>query len=164
MSKIIAEKYYFASGKCLYSITPGMPLLQKPEKIYLHHPNLIYALSSGLSDIGNLRESFFVNQTSVVMPVSYAEEGDFKVGQYIFEVGGRKKSSQQIQHLKKAYIAADNIEIGHQQKIPLYLFLKRTELNPNSVNSSTAIVIFSIIISVIIFLLGIFPDFLLQYL
>jgi predicted AAA+ superfamily ATPase len=106
----------------LYAATHGMPLLQKPEKIYLHHPNLIYALSSGLSDIGNLRESFFVNQTSAVLPVSYAAEGDFKVGKYTFEVGGKKKGGQQIQHLENAYIAADAIEIGHQQKIPLYLF------------------------------------------
>src|SRR5262249_51245231 len=28
----------------LYPVGKGMPLLQKPEKIYLHHPNLMYAL------------------------------------------------------------------------------------------------------------------------
>lgn len=56
------------------------------------------------------------------------------------------------------------VSLFYYIKIPLYLFLKRTELNPNSVNSSTLVVIFSIIIAIIIFLLGIFPDSLLQYL
>jgi NADH-quinone oxidoreductase subunit N len=56
------------------------------------------------------------------------------------------------------------VSLFYYIKIPLYLFLKRTELNPNAVHSSTLVVIFSIIIAIIIFLLGIFPDSLLQYL
>ncbi len=106
----------------LYVSGHGMTLLQKPEKIYLHHPNLIFSLSSSQADIGNIRESFFINQVSAVMPVAYAEEGDFSIGKYTFEVGGRSKQRRQIDHLKNAYVAADDIEIGHQQKIPLWLF------------------------------------------
>lgn len=108
----------------LYAAGSGMTLLQKPEKIFLHHPNLIFALSSAAlqADIGSIRESFFINQTSAIMPVAYAEEGDFTVGKYTFEVGGRSKQRKQISHLEYGYVAADDIEVGHQQTIPLWLF------------------------------------------
>lgn len=106
----------------LYTSTKGIGLLQKPEKIYLHHPNLHYALSGNNSDVGNMRESFFANQVSVLKSVSYAEEGDFKVDSFVFEVGGKDKTLRQVKHLENAYIAADNIEIGYQHKIPLWLF------------------------------------------
>ena len=106
----------------VYTAGQGMRLLQKPEKIYLHHPNLMYSLSSQQAETGNVRESFFINQTSYIEPVAYAEEGDFTVGKYTFEVGGKNKTSRQIKHLPNSYVAADDIEIGHQQKIPLWLF------------------------------------------
>ena len=106
----------------LYSSTQGITLLQKPEKIFLHHPNLMYAFSAARADTGSIRESFFINQASAVLPVAYAEEGDFTIGKYSFEVGGKTKKTKQIKHLQNAYIAADDIEIGHQQRIPLWLF------------------------------------------
>jgi predicted AAA+ superfamily ATPase len=106
----------------LYAAGHGMTLLQKPEKIFLHHPNLIFSLSSSAGDVGSIRESFFINQASAAMPVAYAEEGDFTIGKFIFEVGGRSKQRRQIKHLQHAYIAADGIEIGHGQTIPLWLF------------------------------------------
>jgi predicted AAA+ superfamily ATPase len=106
----------------LYASGQGMTLMQKPEKIYLHHPNLSHALTSTTNaDTGNLRESFFINQASTVSPVAYAEEGDFTLGKYTFEVGGRSKQRHQIKHLDNAWVAADDIEIGHQNKIPLWL-------------------------------------------
>ena len=40
----------------------------------------------------------------------------------IFEVGGKNKSSSQIKNVENAYIAADNIETGFANKIPLWLF------------------------------------------
>ena len=88
----------------------------------MHHPNLMFALSADRADTGSVRESFFVNQVNAVAPVSYAEVGDFTVGKYTFEVGGKNKKGQQIKHLENAYVAADDIEIGHQQKIALWLF------------------------------------------
>ena len=106
----------------LYSSGQGITLMQKPEKIFLHHPNLFFALSTGRADTGNIRESFFVNQVSAIKPVGYADEGDFKVGKYTFEVGGKGKKKLQIEDIQDAYIVADDIEIGHGNKIPLWLF------------------------------------------
>jgi hypothetical protein len=44
------------------------------------------------------------------------------LGKYTFEVGGQSKQRRQIKHLDNAWIAADDVEIGHQHKIPLWLF------------------------------------------
>jgi predicted AAA+ superfamily ATPase len=106
----------------LYPDVKGIGLLQKPEKIYLHHPNLQYALSDNQSNIGNVRESFFINQLSKIGGVSYAAEGDFVYRNFTFEVGGKNKTNKQVQHLEHSFVAADGIEIGHQHKIPLWLF------------------------------------------
>ena len=106
----------------LYASTKGIGLLQKPEKLYLYHPNLHYALAFHNSDIGNIRESFFINQLSALHQVTYSANGDFKSGKYTFETGGRTKTGKQIKNLKNAFVVADDIEIGHHLKIPLWLF------------------------------------------
>jgi len=40
----------------------------------------------------------------------------------VFEIGGKNKSDAQIKHVAHSYIAADNIETGWANKIPLWLF------------------------------------------
>ena len=108
--------------KSLYADTKGIGILQKPEKIYLHHPNLQYALAREHSNIGTIRESFFINQAEVVAPLHYTKAGDFFMDGHIFEIGGGKKTLKQVKHLENACVAADDIEIGHAYKIPLWLF------------------------------------------
>ncbi len=108
--------------KRLYADTKGIGLLQKPEKLYLYHPNISYALSYQDADMGSIRESFFINQLSVHCPVEYSAVGDFRIGRHLFEIGGRSKSQKQIDQEQNAYIVADNIEIGFKNKIPLWLF------------------------------------------
>ena len=109
-------------SRLLYASTKGIGLLQKPEKIYLYHPNLHYALSPQNSDKGNIRESFFLSQMSPVTPLVYTAEGDFKSGKYTFEIGGKTKGRAQIKSVKDSFIASDDIEIGKDNKIPLWLF------------------------------------------
>lgn len=106
----------------LYHSSSGIGSLQKPEKIFLHHPNLQYALSYARPDIGNIRESFFVNQLSHVGHVTYTTDADFVVDRNLFEVGGPDKKQKQVPGFRNTYIAMDNIEIGHEHKIPLWLF------------------------------------------
>jgi len=101
----------------------GNSVLQKPDKLYLHHPNLAFALASANADMGNLRETFFLNQVLFMHEVNYPEKGDFLVdGQYLFEVGGRNKDGSQIPPGPDSFIAMDGIEIGFGNKIPLWLF------------------------------------------
>ncbi|MFO7934087.1 MAG: AAA family ATPase, partial [Bacteroidales bacterium] len=70
-----------------------------------------------------VRETFFLNQINVGHAVSYSEKGDFRVDEkYIFEVGGKGKTTKQISGLKHAYVVQDDIETGTAGKIPLWLF------------------------------------------
>lgn len=107
----------------LYKEAEGISQLQKPQKIYLDNTNIMFALGQDSTNLGNIRETFFANQLGYKHKVSYSKESDFFIdGKYTFEVGGKDKSSSQIEGLKDAYIAADNIEYGFQHKIPLWLF------------------------------------------
>ena len=102
----------------------GLRQLEKPEKIYLNNTNLIYAISAGMpAEIGNMRETFFLNVTGAFHKVSSPAHGDFLVdGKYIFEIGGKNKDFSQIRDVKKSFLAIDNIEIGIGNKIPLWVF------------------------------------------
>ncbi len=108
--------------KGLYADTKGIGILQKPEKIYLYHPNLQYALANEVWNTGTMRESFFINQLGMLAPLQYSKDGDFVFKGYTFEIGGKKKTNKQVKHLENSFVAADDIEIGHQHKIPLWLF------------------------------------------
>jgi len=97
--------------------------LSKPQKVYLENTNIVHSLAFQNINIGNVRETFFANQLRTKYVVNTAERGDFTVdGNIIFEVGGKNKSDSQIKGIENAYIAADNIETGFANKIPLWLF------------------------------------------
>jgi predicted AAA+ superfamily ATPase len=105
------------------SDSKGNKLLQKPEKILMGDSNLIYALGLNNDDIGTIRESFFYDQLSVVGEITYSSVADFMVdNKYLFEVGGKNKGNKQIKNQANAYLAADDIEIGFANKIPIWLF------------------------------------------
>ena len=107
----------------LFSSTRGNALLNKPEKIYLHHPNLFNAFAGLSSDKGNIREAFFINQMKYLYRVNYTNQGDFKVSdKYFFEIGGKNKTRRQVINLDNAYVVKDNIETGFRNEIPLWLF------------------------------------------
>lgn len=98
-------------------------MLAKPEKVYLHHPNLLHAIGSVALNKGTERETFFYNQINNVYKVNYTAYGDFLVAdKYTFEVGGKTKGKKQIKTIKNSYIAADMLEYGFDNKIPLWLF------------------------------------------
>ena len=97
--------------------------MSRPEKIYCDNTNIMYCLTQNI-DTGTLRETFFLNQLkSAGYEVSYPEQGDFKIdGKYLFEVGGRRKSFNQIKDIPNSYLAIDDEEICHGNKIPLWMF------------------------------------------
>ncbi|NMC98774.1 MAG: ATP-binding protein, partial [Bacteroidales bacterium] len=98
-------------------------ILQKPEKIYLNNTNLSYLLAEETPNQGNLRETFFLNQVKSIYKVKIPKSGDFVLDEnFIFEIGGKKKTSAQIINEKNAFVISDNILIGAYNKIPLWLF------------------------------------------
>jgi len=95
--------------------------LTKPDKVLLNNTNLSYLYGDN-ANIGSARETFFVNQLNAVANVILAPQGDFMVDNYTFEVGGKSKSFKQIKDIQNSFVVADDIEIGHGNKIPLWLF------------------------------------------
>jgi predicted AAA+ superfamily ATPase len=109
--------------KNLYKDIKGITQMQKPEKIYLENTNFQFAFTPKNADVGNLRETFFINQVSYGHTVEYVKDGDFRIDRtYTFEVGGKNKTTEQIQGIKNSFIAADDIEYGNAKRIPLWLF------------------------------------------
>lgn len=101
----------------------GISKLQKPDKIFLENTNLIYTLSPGNVNEGNLRETFFANQVGYQHQLDYSEQSDFLVdGKYTFEIGGSNKGTQQIKDLPDARTVADDLSYGIGNKIPLWMF------------------------------------------
>ena len=91
----------------LRNSTGGIRGLGKVEKLYLDNTNLIYALSPEHADIGNVRETFFMNQMRVMNDVTSSSISDFEIDGKTFEIGGRKKGQKQIENGKEERTEAD---------------------------------------------------------
>jgi hypothetical protein len=102
--------------------TKSLKHLPKPDKLYLGDCNLMFALSPWV-DTGTLRETFFSQQLQVENELFLPSAGDLLVnGEWLFEVGGKGKDFSQIKDIKESFLAVDDIEIGHHNRIPLWLF------------------------------------------
>ena len=102
--------------------TGGMRGLGKTEKVYLDNTNIIYALSGENANIGNVRETFFYNQTRLALDVTSSKVSDFSIGKYTFEVGGAKKSHRQIKDVANSFIVRDDTEYANGDILPLWTF------------------------------------------
>jgi predicted AAA+ superfamily ATPase len=109
--------------KQLFKESRGLGTLQKPDKLFLENTNLMYALAEEKIEIGNIRETFVLNQLKKKHDVFFSIESDFYVdNKYTFEIGGKNKKRKQIQGVENSYIIADNIEYGTDRRIPIWLF------------------------------------------
>lgn len=107
----------------LYKDTSGIGVLTKPEKLFLNNTNLMYALAKENINIGNVRETFFLNQFKDLHEINLSAQADFLVNKkYTFEIGGKNKTKKQIIDIPDSYIAKDMIEIGFGNVIPVWLF------------------------------------------
>ncbi len=102
--------------------TKSIKPLSRPEKIYLNNTNLMHTLTNRVNT-GTMCETFFLNQLSNVHEVCFPKQGDFFVDhKYLFEVGGKSKTFEQIKDIPNSYLAVDDTEIGRQNRIPLWMF------------------------------------------
>lgn len=102
--------------------TGGMRGLGKTEKVYLDNTNIIYALSGENANIGNVRETFFYNQTRLALDVTSSKVSDFSIDKYTFEIGGAKKSHRQIKDVANSFIVRDDTEYANGDILPLWAF------------------------------------------
>lgn len=108
--------------RMLHAEDKNLKAIGKPEKILFNNPNLMLALKQQ-SDTGTIRESFFTAMLSHSHSVYYPKRGDVIVDRhYLFEIGGKNKGFSQIRDIPDSFVAADEIETGFGNKIPLWVF------------------------------------------
>jgi predicted AAA+ superfamily ATPase len=115
--------------KLLMQNSLSIKSFDKPEKIFLANPNLMYTKEP---NIGNLRETFFVNQLDNYYKnkqslnnegIFASKHGDFYCEEkFTFEVGGKSKGFNQIKDVINSYVASDDLEVGIGNKVALWLF------------------------------------------
>ncbi len=117
--------YYLTLGNIFSRLETkgkGDNIFSKPAKLYLNNPNLNNCYCQD-SEMGTIREEFFLNMLSLNHKLLYPKKGDFVVdGRYTIEIGGKNKGFEQIKDIPNSFIAADDIEVGFGSKIPLWLF------------------------------------------
>lgn len=93
--------------------------LQKPDLVYLHNTNLLHIIAPDNINNRNLRMTFFYNQVGYQHKITSSHKLDFKVSdKYEFVVGGKYTQTEG----ENCFAAADMIEIGERNVIPLWLF------------------------------------------
>jgi uncharacterized protein len=114
----------------LFALIPapgrGLKAARKPAKVYLDNPNLFPAVlgSAGMrAHIGAVREAFFQSQVRTSQLLTTDPKVDFRAGDGPrFEIGGRSKGSGQLDGDEDAWLALDDLEVGSDRRVPLWLF------------------------------------------
>ena len=127
ITKVTLYKYieYLGRAELIHHISheaKRFKAIRKPDKLYLANTNLFSALCIN-SELGTIRETYFASMLSANHTLHYAQKGDFLVDEHFtFEIGGEHKGFEQIKEIPHSFLAIDNIEIGVDNKIPLWLF------------------------------------------
>lgn len=103
----------------LYSIGDEYP--KKPNQVYVQNTNLMHVVLPGQVDAVAERKTFFYNAVHVRHKVNLCKsQMDFCIDQqYHFKCDNKPVGGKQY---AKAIYAADNIETGTKNEIPLWLF------------------------------------------
>ncbi|NKB69060.1 MAG: AAA family ATPase [Candidatus Latescibacteria bacterium] len=113
--------------RLLFADQRGSRLLRKPEKAYLNNTTLLHAVGHDLGqapDIGAVRELFFLSAVEDAGQHAFysRDAGDFRVGDWLFEVGGPQKTRHQVKHRENAFVVKDGVLQGGRSTIPLHAF------------------------------------------
>ena len=100
-------------------------LSRKPDKLLFDNTNILNAYAKEYkiaTEIGTIRETFFASCFGDDLTLYYSDIGDFKVEQYIFEVGGKNKTFKQIADIENGFLVIDTDFTTHKKKVPLWVF------------------------------------------
>ena len=94
---------------------------KKPNQVYVQNTNLMHAVNPENVDAVAERKTFFYNTLHIRHKVNMCKfQMDFCIdNQYHFKCENKPESGK---HYTKAIYAADNIEVGNKNEIPLWLF------------------------------------------
>ncbi|WP_282035447.1 ATP-binding protein [Saccharicrinis aurantiacus] len=114
--------YYLRQARLIKLLYDGKEDMQKkPAKVYLHNPNLMYALMRGNIEKNVLHKTFFYNQLGCCTDIVSSDFADFLVNneKHFFVC---EKQQTNLSENKNFIIAKDMIETGSRGVIPLWLF------------------------------------------
>ncbi len=116
--------HYLDKAKIIRILKPkhkGDNIFSKPDKIYLNNTNLHYAYCEK-REMGTVREALFASMLEG-HDLRVHHKADFLVDdKYIFEIGGKSKKRKQIKDIENSFLVLDDMEIGADNKIPIWLF------------------------------------------
>lgn len=93
--------------------------IKKPDQVYLHNTNLMYAIDPANINNKILRQTFFYNQVGYQHQIKSSGKADFNVNdQFHFNIGGKYTLPAEDGY----FAGADMIETGTGNIIPLWLF------------------------------------------
>jgi predicted AAA+ superfamily ATPase len=94
---------------------------KKPERVYLHNPNLLHAISMSQPSKEALIETFVLNQVQKGHYISgNGKTGEFEIDkQLTFKVGNNKRLNP---NQENTYVLIDMEEVGEGKRIPVWLF------------------------------------------
>jgi len=93
----------------------------------MENTNLLKAVAGDMgmsTQVGAVRETFSAHQArSVGLHITIPSRGDFLVeGKFLLEIGGQGKEKNADQGSSSAYGVRDDIEVGFDRDLPLWLF------------------------------------------
>lgn len=92
---------------------------KKPDCIYVHNTNILYAVSPDNVSTDTVRKTFFFNQVSYNYNIVSSLEGDFLIdNKYDFSIGGKYHEPLS----PTSYAAVGRVDVGDENTIPLWLF------------------------------------------
>lgn len=92
---------------------------KKPNKSFIHNPNLFNAVCLDDADAGMLRKTFFLSQLCPVNRISFTEKADFRIDEK-YDVNVRREG-ERGRMATGSIIMEDMIERGKGKVIPLWL-------------------------------------------
>ena len=111
----------------VYSYVGGNRYLRKPQKIFLHNTTLLYTCQQFVGEPlykGTLRELYFVQTLrDANQKIYYSKQGDYRTKDFIFEIGGKNKTQQQIVDAElPGVLVKDDILVASKNILPLLFF------------------------------------------
>ena len=103
-------------------------ILQETGLVDIIYPNtnLQYALGerqAGSLELGTIRELSFIQATRQSgLLVFHSKQGDYQIGSYTFEIGGKNKTKKQITGIDNAFLVKDGTVVAMHNNIPLLFF------------------------------------------
>ena len=103
---------------------------QKFKRYFIQTTDLTHRLSIVLGNRGIGKTTTLAQLTDKNQGSLYLSLDDIEISndiieiikEFVFEIGGAKKSFNQIKDDKNSFVVADNLEIGFGSKIPLLIF------------------------------------------